>query len=66
MTKFICDMQDRQISYSAANVQAEILLEALDCVVKFPGDWYTGLNTLSSIYNLYYAGLIDLFQDHMY
>ena len=66
MTKFVRDMQDRQISYSAANVQAEIFLQALDCVVELPGDWHTGLNTLTSIYNLYYVGFLDQFQDHLY
>ena len=59
MTKFVCDMQDRQISYSASNVQAEIFLQALDCVIELPGDWHTGLNTLTSIYNLYYVGFLD-------
>ena len=29
MTKFVRDMQDRKISYSVANVQSEIFLQAL-------------------------------------
>ena len=51
MTKFVRDMQDRRISYSAANVQSEILLKALSVVMDFPGGWHTGLNMAQSIYN---------------
>ena len=63
MTKFVRDMQIRRISYSTANVQSEIFLEALSAIKKFPGDWHTGLNMLTSIYKLYYVGFLDQFQD---
>ena len=66
MTKCVRDMQDRKISYCAANVQAEMFLQALDCVVELPGDWHTGLNSLTTIYNLYYVGFLDQFQDHLH
>ena len=66
MTKFVRDMQDRKISYSMANLQSEIFLQALTRVVEMPGDWHTGLNMLASIYNLYYVGFLDQFQDHLY
>ena len=38
MTKFVRDMQNRNISYTQANVQAKVFLKALDCVVEAPGD----------------------------
>ena len=63
MTKFVRDMQDRKISYRAANVQAEMFLQALDCVVELLGDWHTGLNSLTTIYKLYYVGFLDQFQE---
>ena len=63
MTKFVRDMQERKISYSMANMQAKIFLQALECVVEIPGDWHTGLNMLTSIYNMYYHGFLDQFQE---
>ena len=63
MAKFVRDMQERKISFSEANLQSEIFLEALTCVRDLPGDWHTGLNALTSIYNLYYVGFLDQFQD---
>ena len=63
IAKFVRDVQERQISFSEANMQSEIFLEALTCVRDLPGDWHTGLNTLTSIYNLYYVGFLDQFQD---
>ena len=53
MSKFVRDIQERKISSSEANLLSEIFLEALTCVRDLPGDWHTGLNTLTSIYNLY-------------
>ena len=38
MTTFVRDTQERRISYSAANVQAEIFLKALTVVMDLPGD----------------------------
>ena len=35
----------------------------MSCVRELPGDWYTGLNMLTSIYNRYYVGFLDQFQD---
>lgn len=66
MTKFVRDMQDRKILYSVANVQSGIFLQALQYVVELPGDWHTGFNTLTSIFNLYYIRFLDQFQDHIY
>ena len=63
MTKFVRDMQDRRINYSSANMQSEIFLEALMVVKQLPGDWHTGMNSLQSIYNLYYVGFLDQFQE---
>ena len=66
MAKFVRDMQDRKISYSVANMQSEIFLQALTCVVELPGDWHTGMNTLQSIYSIYYTGFLDQFQSLLY
>ena len=63
MAKFVHDMQERKISFTEANLQSKIFLEALTCVRDLLGDWYTGLNTLASMYNLYYVGFLDQFQD---
>ena len=63
MAKFVRDMQARQISFTEANMQSEIFLKALTCVRDLPRDWHTGLNTLTSIFNLYYVGFLDQFQD---
>ena len=62
MSKFVKDMQDRKISYTQANVQAEVFLKALSCIVEAPGDWHTGMNMLTSIYNMYYHGFLEHFQ----
>ena len=62
MTKFVRDIQNRNISYTQANVQAEVFLKALEGVVEAPGDWHTGLNMLTLIYNLYYHGFLEQFQ----
>ncbi len=43
MSKFVKDMQDRKISYTHANVQAEVFLKALSRIVEAPGDWHTGI-----------------------
>jgi hypothetical protein len=59
MSKFVRDMQDRKISYTQANVQAEVFLKALSCIVQAPGDWHTGMNMLASIYNLYFHGFLE-------
>jgi len=63
MTKFVRDMQDCRISYTHANIQLEVFLKALAVVMDAPGDWHTGLNMLQSIYNIYYYGFLDQFQD---
>ena len=55
MVKFVREMQDRCISYSAANVQSEVFLKALDVVMELPGDWHTGLNMAQTIYNYCYV-----------
>ena len=52
MTKFVCDMQDRHISYSVANVQAEIFLKAITVVMDLPGDWHADLSMAQSIFNV--------------
>ena len=62
VTKFVRDTQERRMSYSTANVQADVFLKAMSQVMPFPGDWYTGLNQLTSIYKLYYDGFLDQFQ----
>ena len=62
MSKFVKDMQDRKISYTQDNVQAEVFLKALSCIVEAPGDWQTGMNMLTSIYNMYYHGFLEHFQ----
>ena len=59
MCKFVRDMQDRRISYTHANIQAEVFLQALSVVMEAPGDWHTGLNKLQSIYNLYHTLVSD-------
>ena len=41
MSKFVRDMQNSKISYTQANIQAEIFLKALSCIVEAPGDWHT-------------------------
>ena len=58
-------MQDRRISYSAANVQSEIFLKALTVVMDLPGDWHAGLCKVQSIFNYCYVGFLDQFQDHL-
>ena len=63
IAKFVRDMQERNVTFSEANVQSEVFLEALTCVRDLPRDWHTGLNILPSIYNLYYVGFLDQFQD---
>ena len=35
----------------------------MPCVRELPGDWHTGLNMLTSIYNHFYVGFLDQFQD---
>ena len=62
VTKFVRDMQGCRLSYSAANIQADVFLKALTQVMPFPGDWHTSLNMLTSIYKLYYDGFLDQFQ----
>ena len=62
VAKFVREMQERRLSYSAANIQADVFLKALTRVMPFPGDWHTGLNMLTSIYKLYYDGFLDQFQ----
>ena len=49
VTKFVRDTQERQMSYSTANVQADVFLKAMSRVMPFPGDWHTGLNQLTSM-----------------
>ena len=63
ITKFVRDMQNRRITYSAANVQSEIFMKAITVVMHLPGDWHTGLNMAQSIYNIFYVGFLDQFQD---
>ena len=63
MVKFVRDMQDRRISYSAANVQPEVFLKALEVVMDLPGDWHTGLNMAQTIYSYCYVGFLDQFQE---
>ena len=63
MAKFVRDMQAQQISFTEANMQSEIFLKALTCVRDLLGDWHTGLNALTSIFNLYYVGFLNQFQD---
>ena len=63
VAKFVCDMQARKITYSIANLQGEVFLEAMSCVRNLPVDWHTGLNLLTSMYNLYYVRFLDQFQD---
>ena len=41
MAKFVRDMQARKITYSVANLQGEVSLEAISCIHDLPGDWYT-------------------------
>ena len=55
-------MQDRRISYSEANLQADVFLKTLSVVMDLPGDWHTGLNMVQSIYNIFYTGFLDEFQ----
>ena len=62
ITKFVRDVQERRLSYSSANVQADVFLKALSRVMSAPGDWHTGLNMLTSIYKFYYDGFLDQFQ----
>ena len=38
MVKFVRDMQDRRMSYSVANMQAEVFLKALSVVMELAGD----------------------------
>ncbi len=62
VTKFVRDMQERRISYTTANIQSEVFLQALTVVMEAPGDWHSGMNMLQSIYNVYYPGFLDQFQ----
>ena len=66
MAKFVRDMQDRRISYSAANVQSEIFLKALSRVMDLPGDWHTSLNMAQTIFNYCYVGFLDQFQEMLH
>ena len=60
MAKFVRDMQDCKVSFSDANLQSEVFLEALNtCVKDLLGNWHTGLNSLSTISNLYHVGFLD-------
>ena len=38
VTKFVRDIQERQMSCSLANIQADVFLEALSRVLAFPSD----------------------------
>ena len=62
VTKFVRDVQERRLSYSSANIQADIFQKALSIVMPAPGDWHTGLNMLTSLYKFYYDGFLDQFQ----
>ena len=62
MVKFVRDMQNRRISYSVANMQAEIFLKALDIVMEMPGDWHAGLQMAQTIFKYCYVGFLDNFQ----
>ena len=53
----------RRISYTQANLQADIFIQAMSVVMEIPGDWHTSLNMLQSIYTLYYDGFLDGFQE---
>ena len=57
VAKFVRDMQERR-----ANIQSEVFLKALTVIQEVPGDWHTGVNMLSSIYNVYYHGFLEEFQ----
>ena len=49
--------------YSVANMQAVIFLQPLEYAVEIPGDWYMGLNMLTSIYSIYYHGFLNQSED---
>ena len=63
ISKFVRDMQLRRITYTQANLQADVFLQAMSVVMEIPGDWHTSLNMLQSIYTLYYDGFLDGFQE---
>ena len=52
VAKFMRDMPDQKVSYTVANLQSEVFIQALSRDVQLPGDWHTGLNMLQSIYNM--------------
>ena len=56
-------MKDRHITYSVANLQGEVFLQALEVVKRLPGDWHAGLNWAQSIFDVFYVGFLDEFQD---
>jgi hypothetical protein len=59
---FVCDMQDRRVSFSHASIQADVFMDALSVVMALPGDWHAGLNMAQSIVICYYHGFLEEFQ----
>ena len=56
-------MQLRKITYTEANLQADIFVKSLSVVMEIPGDWHASMSMLTSIHNLYYDGFLDCFQE---
>jgi hypothetical protein len=44
-------------------MQAEIFLNAFNCVMFLPGDWHAGMNMLQSIYKIFWADILKPFRD---
>ena len=63
VAKFARDMQLRKITYTEANLQADIFVKSLSVVMEIPGDWHASMSMLTSIHNLYYDGFLDCFQE---
>ena len=52
MAKFVRDMQDRKISYSVANIQGEVFLQAVTVIMDLSGNWHTRLNIFPSRFTM--------------
>ena len=63
MSKFIRDMQGRNLSLSDSGMQADVFVTVMKQVMTAPGDWHAGMNMLQSIYKLWYKCLLCKFQE---
>jgi hypothetical protein len=52
-------LSHKPVTFEELSIQAEILLESFSNIIFLPGDWYTGMNMLQSIYKVFWGVILN-------